>query len=634
MGAHDGKVGGQKLGWRTSDVADVVAPTPGKQTLVQLAAAAAPAEASPAPAPAAEPAQAMSQLPSYASIRRLFGRDVQAKDGAARGAPDVHAAAAEGIAGPAGPLPHLEQIQRAFGDHDVRHVQAHQDGRAAAGAQAMGATAFATGDHVAFADAPSLHLAAHEAAHVVQQRGGVQLAGGVGQSGDAHERHADAVADAVVKGESAADLLSSYGRGSGGAAAVQREDDKTTSKTSTSPDAGAGGASDAKPTDTPRDLAGNERVLSKDPTYAAASYVPWFSDQVKAKLAAWDLAFDASSVSLATVKLDGAATKAIVIAWNAAWGALPTARDLPLSMVPIDARAAVAASHGLAGWAKVPSAEQGVIDGLLGGEQNVLSSTTRNHFRPTFKALKAKTDDQQATALKGLLNVKDAMPGWSAEPMDKAIATVTLAGPTEKKGFDFRGQKADAEEWTATYSDGITVKIVAPKAPTTGYHNHSVQEVAEAAGFMPKSARAVITMIMLNPVVNPDDASWAVKYNRPDFHSYMTAGVAGVVTIYPNKDSNALPNNDGRRSAMVHETAHTWSYKTWGTDKTKGKWLDWKTAMTNDKTAVSGYATADIAEDVAETIRTYVSAKGTPRFQEYERIVPHRFAILKTEYDK
>jgi hypothetical protein len=362
--------------------------------------------------------------------------------------------------------------------------------------------------------------------------------------------------------------------------------------------------------------------------------VSWFSDQVKGKLAAWELAFDASSVSLATLTLDGVTTKAIVIAWNSAWGTQPTTRDFPLSMAPIDARAAVAASHGLAGWTKVPSDERGVIDNVLGGEENVLSSTTRNHFRPTFKALKGKKDDEQATALKGLLNVKDAMPGWSAEPMDKAVATVTLAGPTEKKTFDFRGQKADAEEWVASYSDGITVKIVAPKAPTTGYHNHSVQEAAEAAGFMPKSARAVITMIMLNPIVNPDDASWAVKYSRPDFHSYMTAGVSGVVTIYPDKDTKTLPNNDGRRSAMVHETAHTWSYKTWGTDKTKGKWVDWKTAMTADKTAISGYATSDIAEDVAETVRTYVSTKGTPRFKEYEQIVPHRFAILKVEYDK
>lgn len=35
---------------------------------------------------------------------------------------------------------------------------------------ATGAEAFATGNHVAFASSPSLHTAAHEAAHVVQQR--------------------------------------------------------------------------------------------------------------------------------------------------------------------------------------------------------------------------------------------------------------------------------------------------------------------------------------------------------------------------------------------------------------------------------------------------------------------------------
>jgi hypothetical protein len=40
---------------------------------------------------------------------------------------------------------------------------------------------YATGNHVAFKGAPNLHTAAHEAAHVVQQRGGVQLKGGVGQ---------------------------------------------------------------------------------------------------------------------------------------------------------------------------------------------------------------------------------------------------------------------------------------------------------------------------------------------------------------------------------------------------------------------------------------------------------------------
>lgn len=71
----------------------------------------------------------------------------------------------------------------------------------------MGARAYATGDHVVLGDGADLHTVAHEAAHVVQQRGGVQLKGGVGQEGDVHERHADAVAARVVAGESAADLL-------------------------------------------------------------------------------------------------------------------------------------------------------------------------------------------------------------------------------------------------------------------------------------------------------------------------------------------------------------------------------------------------------------------------------------------
>src|SRR5512140_270036 len=134
----------------------------------------------------------------------------------------IHAAAAHGTTGPAGQLPYLDTIQRAFGRHDVSQVRAHVGGVAAEGAAAMGAEAFATGDRVAFAAQPSLHTAAHEAAHVVQQRAGVQLLGGVGSAGDAHERHADEVADAVVAGRSAVSLLDAFAPAGAPAAAVQR----------------------------------------------------------------------------------------------------------------------------------------------------------------------------------------------------------------------------------------------------------------------------------------------------------------------------------------------------------------------------------------------------------------------------
>src|SRR5262249_38744849 len=77
----------------------------------------------------------------------------------------------------------------------------------AAAAGAMGARAYAAGNHVVLGGDADLFTVAHEAAHVVQQRGGVQLKGGVGVLGDVYERHADQVAERVVTGQSAEALL-------------------------------------------------------------------------------------------------------------------------------------------------------------------------------------------------------------------------------------------------------------------------------------------------------------------------------------------------------------------------------------------------------------------------------------------
>jgi hypothetical protein len=104
-------------------------------------------------------------------------------------------------------LPHLASIQRSFGRHDLSQVRAHTSEQAGLAARALRAQAFTIGEHVAFDGQPSLYLAAHEAAHVIQQRAGVHVRGGVGDDGDAYERHADAVADRVVRGQSSEALL-------------------------------------------------------------------------------------------------------------------------------------------------------------------------------------------------------------------------------------------------------------------------------------------------------------------------------------------------------------------------------------------------------------------------------------------
>jgi hypothetical protein len=141
----------------------------------------------------------------------------------------VHRAAAAGVNGTGSALPYFDRIQAAFGGaHDLSQARAHVGGEAAVASEHIGAQAYATGDHVAFRSQPDLHTAAHEAAHVVQQRTGVQLAGGVGQKDDPYERHADAVADAVVQGRSAQSLLGQMApaRGGGGRVIQRFESDE------------------------------------------------------------------------------------------------------------------------------------------------------------------------------------------------------------------------------------------------------------------------------------------------------------------------------------------------------------------------------------------------------------------------
>lgn len=183
---------------------------PGKTTLTEkLPAATATATAS--PARTADPAS---------STGDGYGTAVQARgdlDGH-----EVHDAAARGVAGSPGALPFRDIIQASFGRHDVSGIGAHVGGDAERATSQIGATAYATGNQVAFGGSPNLHTAAHEAAHVVQQRGGVQLAGGVGQRGDTYEEHADAVADAVVAGRSAEALLDPFAGGGASGVAVQR----------------------------------------------------------------------------------------------------------------------------------------------------------------------------------------------------------------------------------------------------------------------------------------------------------------------------------------------------------------------------------------------------------------------------
>lgn len=139
------------------------------------------------------------------------------------GPDQIHQIAAAGVQGNGSPLPHLEELQSAFHPHDLSNVRAFIGGPAQAAADALNAMAYTVGNRIAFATPPSLQLAAHEATHVIQQRDGVHLVGGVGQYGDRFELQADEAASRVRGGNSgeAPFLDGLVGFGAAGTANVQ-----------------------------------------------------------------------------------------------------------------------------------------------------------------------------------------------------------------------------------------------------------------------------------------------------------------------------------------------------------------------------------------------------------------------------
>jgi hypothetical protein len=163
-----------------------------------------------------------ASYPSSAEVEGRLQKKEAAADGARAAQGGMHALAQDGVQSAHAPLPHFQRIQAAFGGHDLSNVKAQVGGPAGEANARMGSLGYTVGDRVGFRAPPDVRLAAHEATHVVQQRAGVHLKDGIGRPGDRYEQHADAVADAVVRGESVEPLLDRSPTGAAAPAALGR----------------------------------------------------------------------------------------------------------------------------------------------------------------------------------------------------------------------------------------------------------------------------------------------------------------------------------------------------------------------------------------------------------------------------
>ena len=83
--------------------------------------------------------------------------------------------------------------------------------------------------------------------------------------------------------------------------------------------------------------------------------------------------------------------------------------------------------------------------------------------------------------------------------------------------------------------------------------SHTINEVAKGLAALPKAVFNRVVSVNVNRGDNPRDADFAKMYNIPDFTSYMSTGINGVVEIYPQKKK---PPQQALDASFVHETGH------------------------------------------------------------------------------
>lgn len=195
----------------------------------------------------------------------------------------------------------------------------------------------------------------------------------------------------------------------------------------------------------------------------------------------------------------------------------------------------------------------------------------------------------------------------------------TLHGPTDVPNHAFRSGAAAAQRYEVEVA-GRRVPVYVGNPP--GANAHSITEVAKGLSTLAPAALDSLKHVQVNPGQNPDDAHWARVYNTPNFRSYMTAGAAGVIDLYPpsgNASQAQLSNS------LVHEVGHIVSQRNFGTNYQSRDWSRYQSAIAADGVSPSRYAMNSPGEDFSEFLTLVTAVRGTPQEAELRALMPNRF---------
>lgn len=292
--------------------------------------------------------------------------------------------------------------------------------------------------------------------------------------------------------------------------------------------------------------------------------------------------------------------------------------------------------------------QQRRLQTLVMGEANVLSAAARKILAQLETPLAQYPLKEQKSILGSLIDDSvrkaDLTNKPTTSPTDKAEVACKISKPKVEPYFKFADAKIPAFRYTVTI-EGHSLEIVLPHPAYRGRDLifPEVEELAEVVAGLPKVSRDQIKRLQVNPFQNASDEYWTETVTAPAAEVELADGKLKQPTTMWTDESGIIGvfvkplkmSKNFLRNTLLHETTHVWSMREWGYYLTDSEnWSDWQKAIKKDGIAVSEYAGTDPYEDIAETAVVYLNSLGSAEHDEFARIFPQRFELLKRAISK
>lgn len=204
----------------------------------------------------------------------------------------------------------------------------------------------------------------------------------------------------------------------------------------------------------------------------------------------------------------------------------------------------------------------------------------------------------------------------------RPLFSVKLLREIEHHEFYARHANADVHKFLK--SSGESIEIYKSIRTGQGYQTN-VQAVSKSLSLLHPSIFKLLEAVMIEPSSNPDDEYWRHKYRDPYFHSYMVAGIDGIVHVFPTPIPEIQDTTD---ACLAHEMGHVLSLKFWSEQLDHPGWKNYIKATKSDRIRPSNYARQSPHEDFAETFRLYVLYDRLEKYKNLQHLFPARFDII------